>query len=354
MTPLQTRAAGNLRLWREKGCHTHHDDRKRDEYRSQVWALVYLVDSSRNLEATDPRDRIFALQGLSQERNNPSFVVDYSLSVEQVYRNFAKYELFQRQDLNILSSAAAVTNLDLPSWVPDWTYSPPEGRPLASTTHMQLWLHAGGLPGEPVLRLSDNQNTLYVKGIVFTKPQIIGATKQQFSEEPLGLDDDTVQSVFNINSSFYRETYRVASQAPDPYPNGEPQIEAYVRTLNYNYISWHTRFQNSVPCTIADGMKFLAKYKVIHAAPVTDTDPGSAAFESRVEGDRRFCLMENGYFGWVPQTIQMTDRIAMFVGGKIMFVLRPVGDGNYRLIGECYLHRVKWPDEQGLGEIPLV
>jgi hypothetical protein len=111
---------------------------------------------------------------------------------------------------------------------------------------------------------------------------------------------------------------------------------------------------DSVPATIANGMKFLAKYKVIPAAPVTEADPGSAAFEKHVENDRRFCLMENGYFGWVPQAIEKTDRIAMFVGGRIMYVLRPVGDGTYTLVGECYLYGASGPDGQEIGEIAIV
>jgi hypothetical protein len=178
--------------------------------------------------------------------------------------------------------------------------------------------------------------------------------KEKFPEEPSALNDDSTQRVFNRNSSFYRETYRVASEATEPYPNGEPRIEAYVRALVYDYISWHRRIENSVPVTIADGMKFLAKYKVIHTAPITDTDPGSTAFERHLETDRRFCLMENGYFGWVPQAMEMTDRIAMFAGGNIMYVVRPVSGGNYRLVGECYLYGVKWSGEQEAGEIPLV
>jgi hypothetical protein len=142
--------------------------------------------------------------------------VDYSLSVEQVYRNFAKNELFQRQDLNILSPATALTNLDLPSWIPDWTYSPPEGKPLASTTEMQLWLDAGGLSGDPGLRLSSDQDKLYVKGIVITKPRSVGAIKQKQSKEFSGLDDVTVQSTFD------RKFFFLPRDIPSRFPSARP------------------------------------------------------------------------------------------------------------------------------------
>lgn len=352
--PVANQSGRQLKaMERERLENTTEYDRNKDKYNSQIRALVYILDRSRHLKATDPRDRIFALRGLSQERDNPSFPVNYSLSAEQVYRDFAKYELFQRQDLNILSSATAATYLDLPSWVPDWTYCPAERYPLASSSEMQLWLSAGVLFGKPCLRLSDNQRILYVKGIIFTTPRIIGPINQVHLHCH-GIDSGSIERVFHGNSSFYKETYRIASHAPDPYPNGEPRIEAYVRTLNYDYISWHKRITNAEPATMADGMKFLAKYNVIDAAPITETDHGLSAFESRVERGRRFSLTENGHFGWAPQAVENTDRIAAFVGGNILYVLRPVGNGTYRLIGECYLHGAKYSGGQELEEIPPV
>ena len=63
-------------------------------------------------------------------------------------------------------------------------------------------------------------------------------------------------------------------------------------------------------------------------------------FETSMEMKRKFCLMENGYFGWASQAIESEDCVAMFLGARIMFVLRPAGNGLFRMVGECYLHGV--------------
>jgi hypothetical protein len=71
-------------------------------YRGGDYALIYLMNKWRHLKSTDPRDMIYALRGLVQEREKAAFefVVDYSLSVEKVYKNLAKWELLHRKDLH--------------------------------------------------------------------------------------------------------------------------------------------------------------------------------------------------------------------------------------------------------------
>jgi hypothetical protein len=52
--------------------------------------------------STDPRDQIYALAGLTAARDNPHFVIDYSLSVRQVFINIADYVLRSSQHLDFI------------------------------------------------------------------------------------------------------------------------------------------------------------------------------------------------------------------------------------------------------------
>ncbi len=52
---------------------------------------------------------------------------------------------------------------------------------------------------------------------------------------------------------------------------------------------------------------------------------------------RKFCVTENGYMGWVPAAAEVNDRIVLFRGCQIPFLLRPYRDGD-KLIGDCYVH----------------
>jgi hypothetical protein len=287
-----------------------------------------------------------------EEIHSPEFqsLVDYSLSVEQVYINFAKYELFHREDLQILSSATVVSNLSLPSWVPDWTYTPSEGRPITSELEMNWGLvRAGGLDyGGPEIRISSDEKTLQVQGAIFTKPLLISEIYQTPRSNDFG------ERAYDLKSTFIRQIYEISCAGPDPYPNGEPRIEAFLRALTHNCMDWCHHIKGAITITCNDGMHVLDKYRLFGIPSVTEHSAGMAEFEKAMEMNRRFCLMENGYFGWVPQATEMKDCIAMFKGAKIMFILRAVGNGQFRLVGECYLHGIKSQEGTSLTEIAIV
>jgi hypothetical protein len=272
------------------------------QYLGGKYAIVYMLDKSRHLKTTDPRDKIYALRGLVQGRDILEFeaVVDYSLSVEHVYRNLAKYELIHRKNLNILSSASAINNLTLPSWVPDWTYVSQERRPLGSKAEIQSFLESGGLNHcDPVIRLSADERALYVQGILLVKPKLSGSIHRS----PASNDD--VHSVFYAKSTFISQTYQIACEAQDPYANGNPKIEEHLRALVYDYIEWQTRLSDSKGVNCADAVQVLAKYKVLDDVSFTKPTLGAKGFESHMEDKRRFCLMNNGYFGYAAQAIEL-------------------------------------------------
>jgi len=96
-----------------------------------------LLSAFRLKRASDPRDKIYALVGLSSARNDSRFVVNYSASVRQVDTNVARYILVSSKKLDIICPMVpgppGSNEFDLPSWVPDWTTgSSPFVRPVLS------------------------------------------------------------------------------------------------------------------------------------------------------------------------------------------------------------------------------
>jgi hypothetical protein len=72
-------------------------------------------------QATDPRDKVFALLGLATDADDPTLHPDYNLSVEDVYRKTAIFLLRQDRSIAILSNSGIGNwrkHKDLPSWVP--------------------------------------------------------------------------------------------------------------------------------------------------------------------------------------------------------------------------------------------
>lgn len=95
--------------------------------------LLDLLISTRDLDATDPRDKIFALLGIASDGRHPEYTIDYSQTTAQVYVAYALTLLRQTSDLRLLSACNGSPLLDhyddrnywetkclLPTWVPDW------------------------------------------------------------------------------------------------------------------------------------------------------------------------------------------------------------------------------------------
>jgi len=55
-------------------------------------------------------------------------------------------------------------------------------------------------------------------------------------------------------------------------------------------------------------------------------------------GARSLCVTSRGRLGWVPDSAQKGDIICIFYGANVPFLLRPNGDGRYKLLGEAYIH----------------
>ncbi len=152
-----------------------HYNRLLDHFSSGLSRLCYVAAESRHLRASDPRDMLYALQGFTHERDIPEFVTDYELSIEQTYLNFAKYNLFHRKCLKILSSASLVSNFDLPGWVPDWTHQPEEGELRGSAGLLSCGSSFSKYFGDDcAVRISADDKVLFVEGAIISTPKRIG------------------------------------------------------------------------------------------------------------------------------------------------------------------------------------
>jgi hypothetical protein len=112
--------------------------------------LLDLLMAGRAYDATNPRDKVYAVLGMADvplnpldkvprlvwrghtQREPPIMEIDYSASVSEVYQHTAKYFINRDENLDvlcILPSHRDETSSDLPSWTPDWRVSQ-SSRPL--------------------------------------------------------------------------------------------------------------------------------------------------------------------------------------------------------------------------------
>lgn len=107
----------------------HEMREKHKMRRKKRHSLLELMFLTRGFQATDPRDKLFALVGLAGDVLSSDWEVtpNYELSVAEVYHRFALWHLTRNRQFGIFSFgrnqdlALSPQLASLPSWVPDLT-----------------------------------------------------------------------------------------------------------------------------------------------------------------------------------------------------------------------------------------
>jgi hypothetical protein len=58
------------------------------------------------------------------------------------------------------------------------------------------------------------------------------------------------------------------------------------------------------------------------------------------QGSRRPLDTTKGYLGIGLAAAEVGDRVCIFLGGRVLYVIRSRDNGHYEFIGECYVHGV--------------
>ena len=171
-------------------------------------SLLALIVWTRNKEATDPRDRLFALLGINEVEDVP-VTIDYNRSVLHVYTEFAVNYMSAKRDLGIFSIAGVSTDSSgrrLPSWVPDLRTIRKEN----ITFELLYGFSASGDCG-PTFSIDEGHDLLTVKGFVCDvvrdcRPRCPG---REWHDKWIDIALDTVYD----------------------HPTGIPKLQAFFRTM---------------------------------------------------------------------------------------------------------------------------
>jgi ankyrin repeat protein len=275
--------------------------------------LLTLLELRRNSSATDPRDKIFSLVGLSTEGQKGLIPTDYSTSVVDAYTNVTRLLINSRKDLRVLSAVQQSSGKsDLPSWVPDWR-EPWRFRPLISgifkssksindtqasftaTAGRPLELHCDGCLTE-----------LKLIGKPFARIQVLA---------------DLIPNTLDYGPTFSAKVAHLKDMG-FPLQSKYPGTQlSYVAVL-YSTIIMSQGFRDPQQ-ELRSGASFS------HATKLTEN----------VASCRRLFLASNGYIGLVPADTAVGDEICLLFGGDVPYVLRE-RDQFHQFIGECYCYGI--------------
>jgi hypothetical protein len=310
-------------------------------------------------KASEPRDKVYAFFGLADPKYN--IIPDYNSTLEEVFTHTCQRIILHEQTLDILShggeknrhqeklclnverswleswklylldqllnligvstgmerALTETTSNKLPSWVPDWRLErrnsllcPFEGNALMYP------FNASSGSGADV--------TFSCSGVLRTKCLIIDDLAGKNS---LGIvkDGESMDKISRLR--VYLEWQKIAQvDLQNNYFTAESISEAFLLTLRHG---------------ISDSDFLLNGEDVINSHQRRYKENfdrhWKLALEESLSGPYSFFRSPKGYIGLAHFRAQHTDKICIFPGASIPFIIRKEAD-NYLLIGEAYVH----------------
>ena len=282
---------------------------------------------ARSLTASDPRDIIFGLLGLSENFKSLLPLPDYNKSTAQVFTDVAKRHLNLTKSLDILEHASSTTsNFDRPSWVPYWSDAPA----VWYLGHKSL---KASRNSEAIFSISTDDQDLRVRGQKFDRVKVLPLADPK-AYTKLVLTEQVMEG--------WRMSYNVGFSLTK-YPTGEPVGEVVMRTLCWDWISGSSHEPSSLLSKEIEN-NFREWHGVLTTTSTLEEYEKQLRikqnlFDLDIKTPTPLCTTAKGYLAAVPSTAKVGDCIAVLAGGRFPFVLRPIGD-HYRLVGHCYVHGI--------------
>jgi hypothetical protein len=155
------------------------------------------------------------------------------------------------------------------------------------------------------------------------------------------------------------------------YMYDQYRIDADILRRFHDYCSHH----GSQCCAVLDSIGSTSSSPSVFVEQrLASGDDGVRGFNTAfrvVSMNRRFAVTDKGYIGWVPADARKGDIVALFPGGNVPYVLRPVSQPNsaqssmssdtrnrrYEFLGDAYIHGIMhgeaW-NEADLEDVTLV
>ncbi|KAM0800502.1 heterokaryon incompatibility protein-domain-containing protein, partial [Usnea florida] len=308
-------------------------------------SLEYTLDLVRIRNATDPRDKVFAILNIIPLNEWPG-EPDYSKNVVDVFTDVVKHVIHKTKKLEILRSCERIPIKtivgrqdhfrkeyqvswieDLPSWAPD--------RSITRFTVNLLNEHdfEDGLnPGEvEYYHTSGNSNAQYgllaenkiltVEGICYDAIQY--ATKSM------------LPSITNMNQpAFFNQLEFVVNhifKAPQGYKNDITREEAFWRTLIADRTSKGLKASPEYAREFCEWRKSGRQTPMAWAGYMTSAQ--------RACYGRSLFFTSKGLLGLGPEEARPTDVVAVLLGCSVPMLLRKV-ESRYQVLGEAYVHGI--------------
>ena len=331
--------------------------------------LLTLLLRHYHAEATDARDKLFALCGLASD--SEIIEINYQIPIEAVYTDATTKILIHDQNLDVLASANLHddgTLKGLPSWVPDWSRDPGVIMPLLlEQGHWESdenpW-HASGVKlCSPVFK--NKGKVLGISGTLVDEVVACGPTLEYMSH---GLE-----SLRKVHQKFSKDMEGVAvlykwekiagARSAEAYITGESMLDAYWQTLCAGltveagfevskqrfdfwddwrkYSRWEGWLLLDVLCLDYSNWpyKVLSFLGGLIIGLSRTGQPQEITFLAMMicSLGRKMVRTRKGYIGLTSHLVQVGDQVGLFSGSRVPLIVRRT-HSYCQLLGESYIH----------------
>jgi hypothetical protein len=285
--------------------------------------LLNLLGEFRVYDCTDPKDKIYAIAGLASDFRlgyEPGDIIpDYANSVEEVYIDFAATSLLnapQGHELDFLGHVIRGSpdfEIDvpdtLPSWVPDWRIK----RSIYPFYKYQFKFPTDEIHGS---NYNASRRTKFKGFINGNHLQVWGLIHSRIT--------------YLSPPSLLTETSK-----PEAY---HFQVDLWSQTKQNTIVDkvfLNTMIANTIDASDAMGRTFPTR--------TNDFDwntQGTVEAMRKATYGRRLIWTDEGKMGLAPAAAKVGDRIFLFSGGQVLYVMRKRDkccEGEWEFVGECYV-----------------
>jgi hypothetical protein len=311
-----------------------------DEGPSLLWLLITSVECG--LQASDQRDRIFALLGLSRDAREMGITANYSMSYSQVLTSLTMAMLRHGHFMILSMCRHAKPEVNIPSWVPDWSSmrihrgrtmyresdeknkrDPPLFSAGGASTAVLTFRYVKA--ASPLLQISGWRfDSIFV---THPCPRWLDSLKSLDRRELLGLFL-TMLEFLKLRRHVYAGSEEEAAWRTIILDvEKDPQTRRLRRATELYHREYRTYVNGLMQAVITgDFSSFRIRYLMQEVVDCT-------------EGRNPF-LTSSGYLGLGPSGLKPNDLVVVFLGVETPFVLRASGEGQYKLLGEAYVHGI--------------
>jgi hypothetical protein len=342
---------------------TKHSIQKTTTYdlrKTELRTLSELMDRFCGLmECTNKKDRVYALMGMASDTADLGIVVDYNRSLEEILLDVAK-KMMAKQGLRPLefwNKEYLADGMNLPSWTPRWTRSWNE---YSHSLHHEN--DAGG-SRVPVTFLKGKKGSYAVKltGVLVTT---IAETTGDFPRGLLAFryasDYEHFVWMFSyISKALGKSLFTAQSLCRAITDTADWLFDSSAEKVFDVVPELRTALQNA---QMEDGTQQQFQFYPLAKRLAAD----SRTFIERLAGDeklhnRAICITHDKQICLAPGHAQPGDFVTILLGGRNLYVLRPIGNSRYLYIGDGSMTGLmrgqvfKWPNyQQRLQQFQLV